>query len=240
MGFAVFNVLLQVLLQVGLEVGLLVFTRETERVTPCYTRQHMPSPIRAVIFDFGGVLSAHDDLGEIGRFLAKKYKVDPKIVDEITLRGWLKARVDPRYDHLFWDELATTLRVSSRTLQREYLQFPQRVPKVIDYVRQLKRRGYTVAMLSNQIETWHQLLMKRWRLTSLFDITVTSYSAGVAKPDLAIYKTTLKALKLPANACIYIDDREANLRPAESLGMKTVLATKSTKLLRELEAILSN
>lgn len=199
----------------------------------------MPTPIRAVIFDFGGVLSTNDDLSEIGRFLAKKYKIDPKTVDEITLRGWLKARINPRYDHLFWDELATTLGISSRALQREYLRFPQRVPEVIEYVRALKRRGYTVAMLSNQIESWHQLLMKRWRLTRLFDVVITSYGSGLAKPDPAIYHLTLKKLKLPANTCVYIDDRKANLRPAEALGIKTILATKPSKLLRDLEKILT-
>lgn len=199
----------------------------------------MPTPIRAVIFDFGGVLSTNDDLSEIGRFLAKKYKIDPKIVDEITLRGWLKARINPRYDHLFWDELATTLGISSRTLQREYLRFPQRVPEVIEYVRTLKRRGYTVAMLSNQIESWHQLLMKRWRLTRLFDVVITSYGSGLAKPDPAIYQLILKKLKLPASACIYIDDREGNLRPAEVLGMKAVLGANPKKLVHELEMIVS-
>ena len=94
-------------------------------------------------------------------------------------------------------------------------------------------------MLSNQIESWHQFLMKRWRLTRLFDVVITSYGSGLAKPDPAIYHLTLKKLKLPASTCIYIDDREANLRAAEVLGMKTVLGANPKKLVHELKKIVS-
>lgn len=195
----------------------------------------MPTSIQAIIFDFGGVLSTHDNLETIGRLLAKKHHVDARTVDEITLRGWLKARVNPHHDRVFWTELAQALSISPKSLQREYLRFPKRVPEVIRFARQLKRRGYRLAMLSNQIMSWHQLLMKRWRLTDLFETVVTSYASGIAKPDTAIYKMTLKHLKLPAEACIYIDDREANLRPAEALGMRTILATTPAKLVRDLQ-----
>ncbi len=147
--------------------------------------------IRAIIFDFGGVISTDDDLTDIGRFLAKKYKVNPKILDEITLRGWLKARIHPKYDDSFWNEVAKTLKISKIQLHDEYLEFPQLVPEIVDLIKQLQKK-YVIAMLSNQISSWHQTLMKMWKLEKYFHLIITSYGEGVAKPDPKIYKRLIK------------------------------------------------
>ncbi len=190
--------------------------------------------IKAVIFDFGGVISTDDDLTDIGRLLAKKYNVSEKKLDEITLRGWLKARVNPKYDPAFWHEVADALGISQKKLRIEYSAFPKLVPKVVGLVRSLRKR-YVVGMLSNQIESWHLALMKRWRLQKLFSPIVTSYGEGIAKPDPKIYKRLLKKIRMSAEECLYIDDREYNLLPAKELGMQTILFKNTKQLFRDLK-----
>ena len=44
----------------------------------------------------------------------------------------------------------------------------------------------------------------------------------------------LERLKVKANECIYIDDREVNLEPAKKLGMKTILFRNAKQLKKEL------
>lgn len=192
--------------------------------------------ISAIIFDFGGVLSIKDDLADIGRHLAKKYHVPTEVLDKITLRGWFKARINPKYDKAFWKEVAQVLGISVTQLRKEYLSFTQPVPEVVETVRHL-RKNYVVGMLSNQIETWHNALMAQWKLKRLFDPIVTSYGEGVAKPDPKIYKRLLKKLKIPANECIYIDDREYNLPPAQELGMQVIHFKTPKSLSRELKKL---
>ena len=178
--------------------------------------------IRAIIFDFGGVISSNDDLTDIGRYLAKKYLIPKKTLDAITRCGWMKARINPAHDARFWQEVARALGISKKKLHAEYLAFPLLSRDVIQIVRLLRKR-YIVGMLSNQIQSWHQILMKQWKLQKLFDPIVTSYTEKVAKPDPKIYKRMQQRLKVPFNECVYIDDRKYNLVPAKKLGMQTIL-----------------
>ena len=190
--------------------------------------------IRAIIFDFGGVISSNDDLTDIGRYLAKKYHIPKKTLDAITRRGWMNARINPAQDARFWQEVARTLGISKKKLHAEYLAFPKLSNEVIWIVRQLRKR-YVVGMLSNQIQTWHQILMKRWKLKKLFDPIVTSYTEQIAKPDPKIYRCMQRRLNIPFNECVFIDDRKYNLVPAKKLGMRTILFKTPQQLERELK-----
>ena len=43
------------------------------------------------------------------------------------------------------------------------------------------------------------------------------------KPSPEIYRFMLNKLQLPANECVFIDDRRRNLAPAAELGIETIL-----------------
>ena len=81
--------------------------------------------------------------------------------------------------------------------------------------------------------------MTRWDLWSLFDPIVTSYGEGVAKPDPEIYQRLLQKLDVPAEQCLFIDDIERNLLPAQQLGMKTILFTSDLNLENAIETIVT-
>jgi putative hydrolase of the HAD superfamily len=58
------------------------------------------------------------------------------------------------------------------------------------------------------------------------------------KPELKIYRLTLKKLKVKPEECIFIDDKEKNLKPAKKLGIKTVLAKNPKQVIRDVCKIL--
>ena len=190
--------------------------------------------IRAIIFDFGGVISVDDDLSHVGRRLAKKYGVDQTQLDATTLRTWMKALVNPKQDEAFWSEVANVVGISGAALMNEFLDFHQPSSDVVRLVRQL-REHYVVAMLSNQISSLHHALMKRWELDHLFHPVVTSYDEGILKPNPEIYTRLVQKLSLLPTECLFIDDREENLVPANELGMQTILFQKPEQLFQELK-----
>ncbi len=56
----------------------------------------------------------------------------------------------------------------------------------------------------------------------IFDITLTRY---IPKPNREPYEQVLRTLSVPGHRCMMIEDVAANLEPAKSLGMTTVLVS---------------
>jgi epoxide hydrolase-like predicted phosphatase len=190
--------------------------------------------IKAVIFDLGGVIMDIDHLETITRATGRKFKKPWKKALAVTLDRWKKARINPKHDGAFWRDIAHALQITEAQLQREFRMIPKQFPEVIRLVRKLQKR-YVIGMMSNQIESWHHMLMDRWNLAPLFNPIVTSYATRSAKPDPKIYKHLLRKLKLVPHTCLYIDDREPNLIPAQRLGMHTIHFKNPKQLIRDLK-----
>lgn len=61
----------------------------------------------------------------------------------------------------------------------------------------------------------------------IFDITLTGY---IPKPNLEPYQQVLRTLSVSGERCVMIEDVAANLEPAKSLGMTTVLVSPGSVL----------
>lgn len=192
--------------------------------------------VKVIVFDFGGVLLSNDDIQEIGKYLAKKYQVNTGELNKIILEEWFKARVDSKYDASFWKNVSGMLNISPKKLCDEFIAFPQPIPETIQLAHDLER-NYKLAMLSNQILTWHIPLMKKHGLENIFSPIITSYEVHSAKPDEAIYLNLLTKLSVDPSQCIFIDDREYNLTPAKNMGVQTLLFSSVTKLKDDLKTL---
>lgn len=95
-------------------------------------------------------------------------------------------------------------------------------PRMIELVRQLKKRGQTVAALTNN---WHSGGLLQDRFTQLreeFDLLVESWRVGLRKPEVAIYELVLNRLGTRPEETVFLDDFGINLKPARAMGMRTI------------------
>jgi HAD superfamily hydrolase (TIGR01509 family) len=97
----------------------------------------------------------------------------------------------------------------------------------------LRDRGMRTALLSNAAGGGSV----RRRLEPYFDAQVFSGEVGVAKPAAEIYRLTADLLKLPADACVFVDDSARNVAGAVAAGMVGVHHTAMTDTLVELDAL---
>lgn len=98
-------------------------------------------------------------------------------------------------------------------------------PEVIDLVRRASAAGVRVAALSNSWGTGEYDPYDGYDLDGLFDAVVISDQVGLRKPSRAIYELTASKIGLPPDACLFVDDTQANLPPARELGMGTAFFT---------------
>ncbi|MBI2129222.1 HAD family phosphatase [Candidatus Woesearchaeota archaeon] len=96
------------------------------------------------------------------------------------------------------------------------------------------RKNYKIAVLSGNIRERIRFLNKKHGFKKNFDVIVFSYMVGASKPKLKIYNEVLKRLKSKADECIFIDNSRKMLKPAEKLGMRTLLFKNAKQLRKEL------
>jgi putative hydrolase of the HAD superfamily len=75
------------------------------------------------------------------------------------------------------------------------------------------------------------------RVLDLFDVVVESSRAGVRKPDPAIYRLVCDELGVEPAEAVFLDDLGINLKPARALGMTTIKVVDPAEALAQLEAV---
>lgn len=72
---------------------------------------------------------------------------------------------------------------------------------------------------------------------ALFEFVLESSKEGVRKPDPRIYRLALERLGVAAEEAVYLDDLGINLKPARALGIHTIKVSDPDAALDELAAL---
>ncbi len=100
----------------------------------------------------------------------------------------------------------------------------------------LRKQGYGVYMLSNTNPImWNSKIADEFRkegfdMSHYFDGEVTSFAAGMAKPDPEIFRYAASKLGIEPAQTMFFDDSETNLEAAASVGYETCLVPEETDI----------
>ncbi len=75
------------------------------------------------------------------------------------------------------------------------------------------------------------------QVMSMFKVVIESSKVGVRKPSPEIYLMACEALEIEPSDAVYLDDLGINLKPAKALGMKTIKVIDPDVALAELQDI---
>jgi putative hydrolase of the HAD superfamily len=206
--------------------------------------------IRAVISDFGGVLTtplsagflAYQDeagvsLEELGRAMQRATEAHGEHPLYLLERGEIP---EAEFARRLEDQLGGEFDLA----RLRHLYFDRIEPNeaMIRYMAELRGRGLRTALLTNNVREWEPL----WRaklpeLDEIFELVVDSAFVGMRKPERRIYELTLERLGdgLRAEECLFLDDLEVNCEGARALGMTSVRYDDSEQAIAELESALS-
>jgi putative hydrolase of the HAD superfamily len=111
-------------------------------------------------------------------------------------------------------------------------------PATIDLARALARTGrYRMMTINNESAELNQYRLERFGLRDIFTTFFSSCWVGVVKPARRIYEVALAMSQADPAASVFIDDRERNLEPARTLGMRTIHFTDAPRLRQELAGL---
>ena len=111
------------------------------------------------------------------------------------------------------------------------------IEQSVQVLSELKEKGVLLYILSNWSAETYPIAEKRFDFLSWFDGKVISGEAGIVKPDLEIYKLLIDRHDLNPNHTVFIDDREENIRAAESLGIHGIHFQNASKLRKDLQML---
>jgi FMN hydrolase / 5-amino-6-(5-phospho-D-ribitylamino)uracil phosphatase len=106
-----------------------------------------------------------------------------------------------------------------------------------DLLRGLAARGYAMHALSNY-PVWYEWIEERLQLSRYLSWSFGSCRLGLRKPDPAIFERAAQELRVPAAACLLVDDRLKNCEAARSVGMHALEFRGASLLAQELRGLL--
>jgi putative hydrolase of the HAD superfamily len=195
--------------------------------------------IRAVVFDFGGVL-VEEGFREGLYDLARQQGLDPQAVyqaasDAIYESGYIIGQGSAEE---FWQILQSKTGIAG-DLNSLFLAVASRFavrPRMFAVVRALRGQGYITAMLSDQTE-WLDLLDAELHFFQDFDKVYNSYHLGKGKRDATVFDDVAKDLGLVPEQVVFVDDDPGNVERARSRGLKALLFINEDQCVSDLEAI---
>ena len=191
----------------------------------------IPNGVKNIIFDFGSVLVNHDT-----RSAFIQNHIPEEYVDEVLMYA---------NQVLFYpDDFNTMLKMDKTGVDDAKRIFNEALPEYLkpyveavfnsfidglmnfDYTNRLldamRQKEYRLYYLSN----WYRFSYDKEKeyfdnLTAKFDGGLFSWQSQYMKPQIEFYQELLHKYDLNPSECIFFDDREENLIPAQKLGMHT-------------------
>ncbi|MDP4508675.1 HAD family hydrolase [Nonomuraea turcica] len=177
-------------------------------------------PFAAVLTDLDGVLRHFDhavqaDIEARYGLPLMKTAFDPELILPPTLGQATEAQ---------WAEaIVAALGGDDRARQAvaEFMEVPFWVDEQVKELLARAQQHVPVIIVTNAMDTVEEHL-DRLGLTYFADDLVSSARVGVAKPDRRIYEIAAERAGVPAERCLFVDDRLPNVEAARALGMTGV------------------
>jgi putative hydrolase of the HAD superfamily len=185
------------------------------------------SSIKAVLFDFGQVLTLPadpviwqqmltiSDLSEAD--LDREYWAHRHEYDRGTYTGqtyWQAVAADSKTT--FTHQQITALIAADVNLWSR-LNLP-----MVEWAQRLQRAGIRTGILSNIGDAMAEGLIAKFDWIAAFDHCVWSHSLKLAKPEAAIYHCAAEGLATNPSEILFIDDKAENIEAAEAIGMQAI------------------
>jgi putative hydrolase of the HAD superfamily len=197
-------------------------------------------PIKAAIWDVGGVIARTEDLSPRDQ-LAEELGVTRAYLNELFFSGHEGIRAQK--GEITVDELMATIRGELGLAPAEHPDLETRFfagdhvdEQLVNFIRAMKP-GYKTGIISN---AWSGLsdMLKRWKIRDAFDVVIGSGDVGVMKPDPRIYWLALDNLAVQPEEAVFLDDFIENVDGARAIGMHAIHFRGPEQAIQELNVLL--
>lgn len=181
--------------------------------------------IKNVIFDFGNVIGRFDYREAVNYFTNKNEEQEFLINEVINSPYWIGLGLLDSglvsYDSVIKLINDRTNNKYSKLVENfihEHYKYITISEEITNIIKTIKSKGYNLYILSN---TSNEVVnyFKDYEIFKYFDGFVLSYKINMLKPYDGIYNYILNKYNLIPNECLFIDDRNDNIKTAQKFGI---------------------
>ncbi|MGZ4472865.1 MAG: HAD family hydrolase [Nocardioidaceae bacterium] len=205
-------------------------------------------PVRALVFDVGGVLEVVDDdawpqtwvhrwrthVGLTEAAFAEAMAAHEPLGDMATGQA-----TEAEFRALYAAVLGLDDATADRMMREMWDAYCGRLDEPLCAFVATLRPSYITAILSNSADGARREEQARYGFEQLVDLVLYSHEVGVAKPDPAVYALTCERLGVRPEEVLLLDDVPANVEAARELGWHALLHTDTARSVREITALLT-
>lgn len=197
--------------------------------------------IRAVVFDFGGVI-AEEGFREGLKAIGEKNGLNPEafyvVASELVYQAGYVTGVSS--ESAFWNAVRNNTGVAGddEQLRSEILKRFVLRPEVLEIIAELRVSGLLTAILSDQTN-WLDEINEITPFFHYFDYVFNSFKLHKGKRDPSIFRDVCSDMGLSPWEALFVDDNAENIERALSEGLKAIHFKKIGGLKKEIETIVS-
>ena len=110
----------------------------------------------------------------------------------------------------------------------------------INFLLKELKKNYRIIALSNTNIIHKRVWREKYKDTmDQFEKIFSSHEINTRKPESEPYLIALDYLKMKPEEVIFLDDKEENIEPAKTLGMKTITVKSPIQMRKELNEIIN-
>ena len=203
-----------------------------------------PRVIRAVLWDFGGVILSSPF--EAFRHYEAEHGLPSdfiRTVNAINPHANAWARLERA--EISADQFAGTFADESAALGHRVpgadvlaLLMGEVRPEMVVALDRIKAAGLATACLTNNVVADGPIRPDVEAVMARFDLILESSKLGVRKPEPEFYALACERLAVQPHECVFLDDLGVNLKPAREFGMTTIKVGDPAEAIIQLEQVL--
>lgn len=191
--------------------------------------------IKLVIFDLDGTLvDAYAAIESSFNYVMRKLGLKPKSASLIRRAvGWGDANLLKPY--IGGNNLRSALSIYRSHHEHSLLKRSRLYPSVRPLLRELKARGYKLAVASNRPTKFSLILLRHLRIMEFFDYVLCADKLKRGKPHPAILNKIIRKFRVKKPQVLYAGDMVIDAQAGRRAGVKTVIVTTGSSSLAEIK-----
>lgn len=174
-----------------------------------------------IIFDVMGVIfKVGDDTNDL--LLPYVQTIDANNSREKINEIYMEASLGKITSCELWKQLNCATDNTYKEIEKKYLDEYLTLDEEFLGAASRLKENYNIAILSNDVSEWSVYLREKYRINEFVEFSIISGDVGYRKPSEDIYKLALEKIGVEPSDCVFVDDRDKNLKPALQLGMKVI------------------